>query len=609
MSAVVATTTMMRASRMGRLVAVEGVRRYPSIARHRRRLMFVVVPSCASSSPPPPPPPSPLRMFPLPDPPLPPRIQHIVLGPSDGGPAAAVLARHVDGDDVDEVYARQLVMMGAVYYAPELPPRGEEGGSGGGGGGVPRELRPQRVRCPDALLADGGYCRVHVHPKRFPAAHAVDWAARIVAKGTGWVVVDKPMGINVGPTVDNAVECVAQCVASALLATTPSLVTEASSSAAAAAGAGAGSGSFTSWAESTPLLVTHRLDAATSGVMMLARDSSFARTFNNALRDRRHVKKLYRTLTLAPPPLGTMEHWVVSSTSGPRRHLMHPLRDDDVAWEEVAAEAAEAAAALAEEEEEEEEEEGDAEARFRGDASYATCTSTSSSVEARWERRMAEKTAKSRKILRRRKKKKASDPFTHPDGRQRCVLRVLRCESIQLDLEAAAAAAVSFHASSTAAENDDGERENCDETTTTTTTTAYESTVELITGRTHQIRAQFAAQGVPLVGDVLYGGMSLKREESSSPDSLIPPLDSDGADVEKPPPPPPPPSSPPPPRVLGDGDPLGLQAAELTVDTTSGPITLGTSTKSGCGDDTSTVTVFKAGVPWWRSARTVRRVL
>ena len=37
-------------------------------------------------------------------------------------------------------------------------------------------------------------------------------------------------------------------------------------------------------------------------------------------------------------------------------------------------------------------------------------------------------------------------------------------------------------------------------------TAITELEVELITGRTHQIRGQFAALGCPLVGDVQYGG-------------------------------------------------------------------------------------------------------
>lgn len=36
---------------------------------------------------------------------------------------------------------------------------------------------------------------------------------------------------------------------------------------------------------------------------------------------------------------------------------------------------------------------------------------------------------------------------------------------------------------------------------------AYESTIRLLTGRTHQIRAQLAAEGHPLLGDPLYAGL------------------------------------------------------------------------------------------------------
>ena len=362
---------------------------------------------------------------------------------------------------------------------------------------------------PDDVLSGGGYCRVHVHPKRFPAALSTDWRRRVVAVGDGWVVVDKPMGVNVGPTVDNAVECVAQCVASALTSESTPESAE----------------SFTPWFASTPLTVTHRLDAATSGVLVLARDASFARAFNDALR-RRRVRKLYRALTLAPAPLGTLEHWTTATTEGPRRHLMHPLREDDVPWEG--------------------EEAGDASC----EAAEAEARVLASSAASRRARRRARR---GYDIDIDAGKKKPTDPFVHPDGRVRCVLRVLSCEAVRVR-------AGGKHASSTM---------------------AYESTVELITGRTHQIRAQFAAEGVPLVGDVLYGGVNLggagvpDRAEDGDAGNLG--ETEEAAAV---------------PRVLGDADRLGLQAAELTVTMRGGALAAMTADPGGV--------TFKAGLPWWR---------
>jgi hypothetical protein len=60
--------------------------------------------------------------------------------------------------------------------------------------------------------------------------------------------------------------------------------------------------------------------------------------------------------------------------------------------------------------------------------------------------------------------------------------------------------------------------------------------VQIVTGRTHQIRAQLARLGLPIVGDIVYGGRSYESEEAdfsgirlqSTCMSYIPPRVCDG---------------------------------------------------------------------------------
>jgi hypothetical protein len=64
----------------------------------------------------------------------------------------------------------------------------------------------RRVLADQRLLA-GGYLRVHVHPKRFPAAYQVDWGSRVVAVAPEFVVVNKPPGVQVGADRGRAGAC------------------------------------------------------------------------------------------------------------------------------------------------------------------------------------------------------------------------------------------------------------------------------------------------------------------------------------------------------------------------------------------------------------------
>ena len=409
----------------------------------------------------------------MPPQPLPPRVEHIIL--DAGGPIAAVLPAHIPGDDVDETTVTQLVRIGAVYAADVPPPKDKTG--------VRRSLRPARVNSPDRALPNGAYVRVHVHPKRFPAAVACDWGGRIIARGRDWVAVDKPPGVPAGPSLDNATECATYRVAGALrrLETTDDDDEEEEEEEEdddneeghswwGGDGDGDGDGG------PTPT-TTHRLDVATSGVLVLARRSSFAAEFNDALR-RRRVTKTYECVTARAVPVGVLEHWTEESSKreGPARFEMRELEPGDPRWRDV----------------------------VHSDGKHS------------------------------------DDAFVTPDGRKLCVLRVLGCEEAvgltkrltkRLSGEAKEAGEASF----------------------------YASTIELVTGRTHQIRAQLAAIGCPILGDVLYGGVDLSEREGGAT-----------------------------PRVLRDDDRLCLHAAEMRMgaDSALGP--------KG--------TILRAGPPWWRAA-------
>ena len=74
-----------------------------------------------------------LRLFPVPDPPLPAKVRHLVVATTTPTTTTVVeyLARELRDDGVDATYAEELLDIGAVWFAEAPPPRasGEETGA------------------------------------------------------------------------------------------------------------------------------------------------------------------------------------------------------------------------------------------------------------------------------------------------------------------------------------------------------------------------------------------------------------------------------------------------------------------------------------------------
>ena len=56
----------------------------------------------------------------------------------------------------------------------------------------------------------------------------------------------------------------------------------------------------------SPLLITHRLDACTEGVVVLGKTREFVQRFNRLLQQEGAARKLYRALTAVPLQSGEL---------------------------------------------------------------------------------------------------------------------------------------------------------------------------------------------------------------------------------------------------------------------------------------------------------------
>lgn len=121
----------------------------------------------------------------------------------------------------DQLSPAQLLAIGSIWFLPAEAPKDPQQGT-----------KPRRMGAKDLtkILKEGDYLRVHHSPRRFPIINQFNWSAyvndtdsdlpgAIIAQDIekGYIVVSKPPGAPVHPTVDNVLENVAGAVGRSML--------------------------------------------------------------------------------------------------------------------------------------------------------------------------------------------------------------------------------------------------------------------------------------------------------------------------------------------------------------------------------------------------------
>ncbi|OQW50876.1 MAG: hypothetical protein A4S09_11155 [Proteobacteria bacterium SG_bin7] len=132
-------------------------------------------------------------------------------------------------------------------------------------------------------LKPGDYLRVHTQPKRYPT-HKINWEQTIIHEDKDLIVIDKPYGIPVHATLDNAIE---------------NVLTQMSKF------------------KNQKLYHTHRLDIGTQGILILTKTPESQKEINNQFLNKR-IKKYYvakTDLSLVPQKL---IHYMQPSKRAPK---------------------------------------------------------------------------------------------------------------------------------------------------------------------------------------------------------------------------------------------------------------------------------------------------
>lgn len=162
--------------------------------------------------------------------------------------------------DLGPMHVRDLLTFGAVYINGK-----------------------RQLELPSAPLSPGTLVRVHTKPRRYPM-NSLN-LTQIVFENEDFLVFNKPSGVPVHATVDNMHENVIGFLQS----------------------------------KNRQALTTHRLDVATSGLLVIAKTLAFQKLFNQVIAENK-TQKIYRALSHGnPPKLGRWTHFMEPSPRAPKK--------------------------------------------------------------------------------------------------------------------------------------------------------------------------------------------------------------------------------------------------------------------------------------------------
>ncbi len=187
----------------------------------------------------------------------------------EGGQLLEVINRHLQ---IENAQFKLLLEFGAVYLTNQ-------------------RLTPKENQTIDELMQieikQNDYLRVHTKPRRFPI---FSMKPRIVYEDEQMLVVDKPAMLPVHASVDNLKENLLAYLESEL---------------------------------QQKLYITHRLDTATRGLLVIAKTPHYQTAFNFLIKDQ-GIKKIYHAIVQSPgPDKKFLEHFMEQSPRSPKTVKSH----------------------------------------------------------------------------------------------------------------------------------------------------------------------------------------------------------------------------------------------------------------------------------------------